>query len=104
MKIEITDAAVAAVVAGRMKFAATSNYDQYRDSIRRDLTSALPHLKVTEERKYRVQLGKGRLLNAEPVNIVQRADGRWTDVCLCESPDDAQAIMDALIAAERGAA
>ena len=103
MKIEITDAAITAVVEARSKFLATNARDYYRDSIRRDLTAALPHLQVTEERKYRVQ-PTNRCFEGAQVNVVQREGGGWTDVCFCESPDDAQAIMDALIAAERGAA
>ena len=101
MKIEITDAAIAAVVEARSKFLATSVHDYYRDSIRRDLAAALPHLKVTGERKYRVQPGS-RLIEGNLVKTVQREG--WTDVGYCTSPDDAQAIMRALIAAERGAA
>ena len=103
MKIEITDAAIAAVVEARSKFLATNARDYYRDSIRRDLTAALPHLKVTGEHKYRVGPGILRM-NGSRGSVVQRGGGGWTDVCYCESPDDAQAIMDALIAAERGAA
>ena len=103
MKIEITDAAVAAVVEARSKFLTTNARDYYRDSIRRDLTAALPHLKVTEERKYRVQ-PTNRCFEGAQVNVVQREGSGWTDVGYCTSHDDAQAIMVALIAAERGAA
>jgi len=104
MKIEITDAAVSAVADLREQtFHVRSNY--YRDSIRRDLTAALPHLKVTGERKYRVHAA-GNRIDGRLVNIVQREVDRWawTDVCFCESHDEAQAIMHALIAAERGEA
>ena len=104
MKIEITDAAIAAVVEARSKFLATNARDYYRDSILRDLTAALPHLKVTGEHKYRVQPTTVVLNGGKQVNVVQREGGGWTDVGYCTSPDDAQAIMDALIAAERGAA
>ena len=103
MKIEITDAAVEAVIRVREQVLRTNAANYQTDSIRRDLTAALPHLKVTEERKYRVHAA-GRFFDGAPVNVVQREGGGWTDVCYCESPDDAQAIMDALIAAERGAA
>ena len=104
MKIEITDAAITAVVEARSKFLATNDVRAYyRDSIRRDLTAALPHLKVTEERKYRVQ-PTNRCFEGAQVNVVQREGSGWTDVGYCTSHDDAQAIMVALIAAERGAA
>ena len=103
MKIEITDAAVEAVATARMTPRAAINDYGYRDNIRLDLAAALPHLKVTEERKYRVN-PVSRLIEGYVVITVQRDSGGWTDVGYCTSPDDAQAIMDALIAAERGAA
>ena len=103
MKIEITDAAVTAVAQMRLQTLHTTPVDFGRDSIRRDLTAALPHLQVTGEHKYRVGPGILRM-NGSRGSVVQREGGGWTDVGYCTSPDDAQAIMDALIAAERGAA
>ena len=100
MKIEITDAAVEAVTAARLIPRASTNDYGYRDNILRDLAAALPHLKVTEERKYRTCRVDGPGTSWR----VQREGSAWTNVCLCESPDEAEHIMRVLVIAERGEA
>ena len=104
MKIEITDAAVTAVAQMRLQTLHTTPVDFGRDSIRRDLAAALPHLKVTGEHKYRVQLTTALLHGGKPVNVVQREGGGWTDVCYCTSLDEAEHIMRVLVISERGEA